>query len=167
MAKKKEHIPDRRKATKAQVAEFFDVSLPTVETWIRKGCPIVERGGKGIGYVLDLREVARWHFGSLSGPTNNNPDHMQPADRKAWYEAEARKRDLELKAGELVPRAAMAQAVSTAFAAVTQDLLAIPDQLERLHGVPAEVAAKVDNVLCGAIESLRGKMGEMAPEVAA
>lgn len=29
---------------KVEVAEFFEVSTNTVDDWIRKGCPFVERG---------------------------------------------------------------------------------------------------------------------------
>ena len=32
---------------RAEVAALLEVSLPTVDAWVRKGCPVVERGGKG------------------------------------------------------------------------------------------------------------------------
>ncbi len=163
MANKKPAIPEIRRATRGAVAEFFGVALTTVDGWVRKGCPVVKHGSKGIAAQYDLKAVAEWFY---KGQTDavTDPEKLAPQDRKAWYDAEKRKRDLEVEAGELVPRAELEQAVATAFAAVTQDLLAIPDQLERLHAVPADVAAKVDAGVCAAVEALRARMARLAPE---
>ncbi len=163
MAHKKPAIPDIRRANKSQVAEFFDVSLPTVEAWIRKGCPVAERGARGISWVMDLRAVAQWLYQAEQSNTPRDPDSLPPQDRKAWYDAEARKRDLAEKAKELLPRAEVEQAAATAFAAVTQDLLAVSDQLERLHAVPPDIAGKVDAAICAALESLRERVGRLTP----
>jgi phage terminase Nu1 subunit (DNA packaging protein) len=160
---KAEPIPDIRKANKAQAAEFFGVSLPTVDAWIRKGAPVRTEGARGVSWELDLHALAQWRYGAGLEAQVQDPDRMPPAERKAWYEAEKTKRNLDIDARLLVPRAELEHAVSVAFAAVTQDLLAIPDQLERLHGVPADVAAKVDEAVCAAVENLRAKMARLGP----
>jgi phage terminase Nu1 subunit (DNA packaging protein) len=49
-----------RICNKAQLAEFFEISLPTVDAWMRKGCPVVARGHRGIGYQFDLLHVLLW-----------------------------------------------------------------------------------------------------------
>lgn len=162
---KQNHLPEIRRANKTGVATFFDVSLPTVEAWIRKGCPVVERGGRGIGWVMDLRAVGDWLHEGQTGAGGRDPESLPPLERKAWYDAEAKKRDLAERDRELVPRPEMERAISTAYAAVTQDLLAIPDQLERQHGVPVEVAAKVDAAICAAIDALRIRLAQLSPEV--
>lgn len=48
------------KMNKAELAEAFEVSLPTVDRWIQKGCPWVEKGAKGKGYRFSLPEVLEW-----------------------------------------------------------------------------------------------------------
>lgn len=45
---------------RAQLAETFGVSLPTVDAWIRKGCPYVQKGGNGKPWQFRIQEVVRW-----------------------------------------------------------------------------------------------------------
>jgi|GEM_PF-1918264 len=45
---------------RTQLAETFGVSLPTIDAWIRKGCPYVEKGGNGKAWQFRLQDVARW-----------------------------------------------------------------------------------------------------------
>lgn len=157
-------LPEDRKRNRAQIAALFEVSLTTVDGWVRKGCPVHKHGSKGVAAEYDLREVARWLYAGTGSAINNDPDRMPPQDQRAWYDAQNRKRDMMVRDGELVPRGELEHAISTAFAAVTQDLLTIPDQLERLHAVPPDVASRVDHAICGVIEALRKKLADLAPE---
>lgn len=45
---------------RADLAQAFDVSLPTIDSWIRKGCPYRQRGSNGKAWQFSLPEVARW-----------------------------------------------------------------------------------------------------------
>lgn len=45
---------------RADLAQAFDVSLPTIDSWIRKGCPFRQRGTNGKAWQFSLPEVARW-----------------------------------------------------------------------------------------------------------
>lgn len=47
-------------ANKHEVAAFFEVSLPTVDAWLRKGMPYEQKGGKGKPWIFDLRKVNEW-----------------------------------------------------------------------------------------------------------
>ncbi len=51
---------ENKHLTKEQLASAFDVSLTTVSTWIRKGCPYVERGSNGKAWQFSLSQVAAW-----------------------------------------------------------------------------------------------------------
>lgn len=77
--------------------------------------------------------------------------------------ADERELALRERMGDLLQKADVEQTVAAAFAAVTQDLLAIPDRLERLHGIPADVAARVEEGLCAALEALRERMSKLGP----
>lgn len=46
--------------TKRATADALDVSLPTVDRWIARGCPVLERGAKGKPWQLDLAAVVQW-----------------------------------------------------------------------------------------------------------
>ncbi len=45
---------------RAEMAGVFAVSLPTVDRWVSKGCPVVSRGGKGKEWSFDLAAVIAW-----------------------------------------------------------------------------------------------------------
>lgn len=47
---------------KNQLAEAFGVSLTTIDAWIRKGMPYIEKGGSETGksWKIDLEAVKRW-----------------------------------------------------------------------------------------------------------
>jgi terminase small subunit / prophage DNA-packing protein len=42
------------------LADVFGVSMPTVDTWVRDGCPVVTRGSRGVQWEFDTGEVAKW-----------------------------------------------------------------------------------------------------------
>lgn len=43
-----------------QLAELRGVSLPTIDSWVRRGCPVVTRGGPGKAWAFNPGEVAAW-----------------------------------------------------------------------------------------------------------
>lgn len=152
-----------RAANKAAVAEFFDVSLPAIDGWVRRGCPVLQRGSKTIPWIFDLLQVAEWRINGQRGDPDVDPDSLPPAERKAWYEGESKKRDLQIKDRELIPAPDVEQAVATAFAAIAQDLRAIPDNLERRHGMDGATAQRVEEAIFEAMESLAERLGALAP----
>lgn len=155
--------PSIRKANRGEVAQFFDVNPTTVDSWVRKGCPVVQAGSRGVAAVFDLRAVAEWHFGGQRDGSEIDPDAMSPQDRRAWFDSEMKKRELQVRDGDLVQTSDLEEVVATAFAACAQDMLAIPDRLERSYGVPAAVAAQVERGVCAALEGLAERLGKLAP----
>lgn len=152
-----------RKANKAEVAEFFDVSIPSVEGWLRRGCPVVQRGSRTIPWVFDLLEVAKWRITGQRTDADIDPDTLPPSERKAWYEGESKKRELQVRDRELIPAAEVEQVIATAFAAIAQDLRAIPDNLERRHGIDPAVAEAVEAALFEAMDALADRVATLAP----
>ena len=47
---------------RAEVAEFYGASLPTIDAWVRKGCPYIEKGSRGRPYRFNLGEVMEWRI---------------------------------------------------------------------------------------------------------
>lgn len=152
-----------RKANKAEVAEFFDVSIPSVEGWLRRGCPVVQRGSRTIPWVFDLLDVAKWRITGQRSDADIDPDTLPPSERKAWYEGESKKRELQVRDRELIPAAEVEQVIATAFAAIAQDLRAIPDNLERRHGIDPAVAEAVEAALFEAMDALADRVATLAP----
>lgn len=151
-----------RTGSKAACAEFFDVSLPTVEAWIRRGMPVVQKGSKGVAWVIDLLAAAQWRFAGQSDGSAD-PDTMTPTDRKAWYEGETKRRDLQIRDGELIPSGDVERVVATAFAALSSDIRSIPDNLERKYGIAGDVAESVEALLHEAMDAMADRLSKLAP----
>ena len=155
-----------RRVNKAELAAWFDVSLPTIEAWIRRGMPISQRGSRGVPWVIDILEVAEWRFsGRADNDGETDPERLSPSDRKAWYEGEARRRDLQERDRELIPAIEVEQAIRTAFAAIGQSLRSIPDNLERRIGISPAVAEQIEEILDEEMTALADRLSSLAPGV--
>ncbi|TQV85568.1 terminase small subunit [Aliikangiella coralliicola] len=54
--------PNDKVAGKDSLANIMDVSVTTVERWIRAGMPVEQRGDNLHDWVFDLSEVKNWHL---------------------------------------------------------------------------------------------------------
>lgn len=160
-------LPDIRKANKAELAEFFGVSIPTIEAWVRKGCPVLQRGSKTIPWVFDLLDVARWRIAPVDedGEEGADPAKLPPAERKAWFESELKRRELQVQDGELVQAVELERSIATAFSAIAQAVRAVPDNLERRAGCGPEAAEAVGALLDEAMSALADKLAQLSPAV--
>lgn len=56
-----EHVNPRGKiVNKVDLASIFGVSLPTIDQWLRSGCPFDQRGGLGREWQFAAGDVLRW-----------------------------------------------------------------------------------------------------------
>jgi hypothetical protein len=166
-----ERIPSVRIKNKAEVAEFFGISLPTLDTWIRKDCPCIQPGGRGVQWQFDVLEVAKWKYGGQVDDGPNNPEEMTPKERLDWYRGN-RERDSHAKErGMLIPFDLMEQLLGSAFTDIRAGLLsqhniiaseypeipadAIRGILRRNKDLLAALAqARIPESIRGALESL-------------
>jgi len=126
-----------RRANKARVAEFFEVSIPAVDAWIRRGCPAIKRGGLDRPWEFDLAELCRWRFERMEPQPLEDPDHMAPRDRKAWYESEVTRRAIQDRAADLVPAEDVQAAIQSAYQIIAAGISTLPEKL-REHGIEDE-----------------------------
>lgn len=119
-----------RSANKAEVAEFFDVSVGSVEAWIRRGCPVFQRGRRGYPWIIDLLAVAQWRYGVTDEPERTDPDDMTPKDRKDWYDGEKKRREMMVEDRELIPVSEFDAEYSRVIKIVAAGLETLPDKLE-------------------------------------
>ncbi len=47
---------------RAELAHTFGISLPTVDAWVRRGCPCVAAGSKGRESQFRLADVTQWRI---------------------------------------------------------------------------------------------------------
>jgi phage terminase Nu1 subunit (DNA packaging protein) len=123
---------------KGTLALWFDVSMPTIDTWIKQGMPVVARGGKGRQWEFDNRECAKWRFGKEVNydPTSVDPYSLPTNERKTFFEAELRARELDQLDGRLIPSEVYRTALADCCKLLVAHLESLPDQLEKKADVP-------------------------------
>ena len=151
-------IAERRQANKAELAEWFGVSVATVDAWLRRGAPYVQKGGPGRGWVLDLRDVAQWYYGKSAQDTEEDPDKLDPKNRLDWYRG-TRERTRHLQeVGELIPAADYERALSGALKTVAVTLESLPDVLERDAGIDGAAVERAQAVIDRVREGLHRQL---------
>jgi phage terminase Nu1 subunit (DNA packaging protein) len=163
---------------KGDIAAIFGYSLPTVDAWIKEGCPVKTEGGKGKAYQLDTEDVFRWLLqrekrpgrpssrppeGEVDPETGERKVSLEESTRRKAY-ADALKAELAfVTAKELVaPVEMIARVVSNEVANARARLLAIPSKLRPEAQVCAidedkarRIVAKVDDLIREAMNEIK------------
>lgn len=161
-----EVIPDIKRGNKADAAQFFDISLPTLEKWIRDGMPIVQRGARGVSWIIDLRAAAQWRYEARLPSGEIDPETLSPMERKSWYDGEKSRRDLQVRDSELIPIGDVERNIGTSFAAVSQSIQGLEDHLSRRAGLSPEQAQVVEDVVFETLDALADQLSVYAPALA-
>ena len=113
---------------RTQLADVFGVSMPTVDAWVRAGCPVVQRGTRGVEWKFDTADVAKWRQErAVNDATGDKQQDANEIERRTKL-AKMRQAELEVaKAMGLVAEIADFERVQSARAAVIrQNLLNVP-----------------------------------------
>lgn len=145
------------KVNRAELASVFGVSLPTIDAWVRAGCPFDERGaGKGKAWVFDTADVAAWRELRARDEAGGADLQDEQALRRRKLAAETALSELELaKAQNLVaPIEQMEKNLAPVFAAITANMRNIPSRVATLligetdeRKFKATLLAEIDLVL--------------------
>ncbi len=153
-------LPDRRKANKAEAAEFFGVTPAAIDKWLRRGCPSIQTGALNRQWILDLLEVAKWRYGARETADEGgfDPDQASPKDRKDWFDSEFRRRQLQERDAELIPAAEVERGLADLVSQVVRTLDTLGDVLERDAGITGEAVERVHKVTDAARDELYGRV---------
>jgi phage terminase Nu1 subunit (DNA packaging protein) len=107
------------------------ISLPTVDRWIRDGCPVKQRGAKGVPWEFSLPDVVAW-WGNRQREAAAGDGHADEAElKRRKLAAETAKVELELaQARALVaPIRDFERAQSAMFAAIRANIMNVPQRV--------------------------------------
>ena len=139
--------------TPAQAGALLGVTVQRISQLKKDGMP------------FDPHEFGVW-WRAREGATSAKLDAAAEKARVDHFRANI----LELQQAEaerrLIPAAEVEQTVATAFAAIAADLKAIPDNLERRHGISGTTAAEVEHAIFEAMDALADRLATFAPDVA-
>lgn len=113
-----------QKVNRKQLAAVFGISLPTVDAWLRAGCPFDQRGASGKEWIFDTAEVMRWREQRATDEAGGVDVQDDAALKRRKLSAEAKMAELELlkQMGELAPVDAMDRMWSRVLAELQSNL---------------------------------------------
>lgn len=111
---------------KAELADAVGVSLTTVDKWIPKGCPVKQRGGRGVSWEFELAEVIQWLTDRNTGESAD-----LAKERALLAKAQRQKVTLEIKrlTQEFVPVDAVIAVWSDIILSARNSLLSLPSRI--------------------------------------
>lgn len=116
---------------RGELAEFFGVTPPTVDAWVRAGCPQVSKGSRGVAATFNTADVAKWRTDKAREEGSGNVVADEAELKRRKLSAETAMAELELaKARNLVaPLDQVERMVARAFAEVRAGLRNIPGRV--------------------------------------
>jgi len=192
MANKPLIIPaqDKQQFGVKQLAEAFQLSLPTIRKMIGNTTPVGKRGAALTWRLFDVAEMKDvrppWippkPYGK-NAPSmtldeageevfETNPDKMKPAERKTHYQAEdlkqaaqlkLRKNEVEMR--ELIPALEVEQTLAQAFKTIALTLDTLGDALERDGMIATSDIGRLLEILDSSREQLAVDLTALSPEV--
>ena len=154
---------DLRRCNRAEIAELFGVTPNAVDGWVRRGCPVLERGSRGKRAVMDVIAVAEWRFGARVAGDNVDPETLPPAERKQWYEGEKHRRAIQVADRELIPVEEVEGVIAQAFASLAQAIQSLPDTLEQDASLTPAQAEAAEQSLYASLDSIADQLAALGP----
>jgi phage terminase Nu1 subunit (DNA packaging protein) len=109
---------------RTQAADVFGVAMTTIDDWVRRGCPVVTRGGRGRSWQFNSADVLAWRLADeaavLLDTSNVSGDELRR--RKLQAETEMAEFDLAKVKGEVAPVEQFERALAKAFGEVRAGL---------------------------------------------
>jgi terminase small subunit / prophage DNA-packing protein len=128
------------------LSDVFGVALNTIDSWVRQGCPVVQRGaGKGQPWQFNTADVAAWLRARAATEATGKTESDENELRLRRLRAETAKAELELAAarGEVAPIAEFEKAQALVFATLRANIMNVPQRVVvRLLGETNETTFK-------------------------
>lgn len=130
---------------KREIAQIFGVAETTVNEWVRRGCPVMQRGGKGVAWQVNTADVSEWlkkrAVEDIAGDTLADESEL----KRRKLAADTAKAELELAKvkAEVVPLSQLERALANTFAEVKTNVRNVPSRISTtLIGETSETRIK-------------------------
>lgn len=113
-----------------------------------------------------LADAAKAVFAGTVGAGNGvDPDELEPAARKAWFDSENARLRFETECGNLIPAHEVAQSFAEFAKAIVNPLDSLPDVLERKASLAPAAIAIVQTTIDAVREQMYLKVANMGGEI--
>ncbi|KAF1017681.1 MAG: hypothetical protein GAK31_00949 [Stenotrophomonas maltophilia] len=124
--------PKGQNVNRSGLSAVFGVSLPTIDAWVRAGCPGVKVGsGKGGGWTFNTAEVVRWREQRAAEEASGDEvdDEAALRRRKLLANTVSDEHDALVKKQLVAPLAQVERAAGRVFAEVRTNLRSLPGRV--------------------------------------
>ncbi|RKR02603.1 phage terminase Nu1 subunit (DNA packaging protein) [Kushneria sinocarnis] len=120
-----------RAVNRDELAEVFGVSLNTVTSWIRSGCPFEQQGRQGKPWRFNTRDVSEWlrEQARADAASADTLDENLLKLRKLAAEAEQAEFDLAVARGKVAPIEEFERARALENATVRANVMNVSDRV--------------------------------------
>lgn len=153
-----------KRVNRNELADFFGVSLPTISSWIRSGCPVLQKGRKGLEYAFDTAEVAKWREDRAVAAAQGDLSQTSIEEARKRYEvARAAREELELAKArrEVIEIADVAKIVGEEVSRARTRLISIPT---KVRPIADEITGDAEKAL-ELVEAVEAQIYEALSEV--
>lgn len=134
-----------RHVNRSQLAEETGKSLPTIDNWVRKGCPVVKKGGRGQQWLFDPAAVNDWREVNAREEALGNTvtDAEELKRRKLAAETEMAELELAKAKGEVAMVEDFERVQAASMALIRSNIMNVPARaVLQLLGETNETAFK-------------------------
>ena len=119
-----------QEVTRQGLADIFGVSLPTIDNWVRQGCPYISKGGRGQEWKFNTASVSTWlRDRDVEEATGGIPDDLEELKlREQKAKTELTELELAAKKGEVALIAEFERAQAMVFAAIRANIMNVPQR---------------------------------------
>lgn len=110
-------------ANRAQISDIFGVAKTTVDTWRKRGCPVIEANGKGKPSKYDTVAVHKWLLGSSA-----DEDFSALLDEERYRKL---KRENDIEDELVAPVSTLTEAIEKMAVQIIPIMDALPLEMKR------------------------------------
>ncbi|TIL84297.1 MAG: DUF1441 family protein [Mesorhizobium sp.] len=172
-------VPDAT-LNKGDVAQFFGVSITTVDAWLRDGMPWVSEGTNGRAWEFQASQVWAWRKATVAaeetrsaeaqaaieamrlkligGQVGDTIRALPPRERQQIYDVELAHRRLMAESNRLIERDVVLENLQDLLSLMRDTVTGLSDRLDREAGLNAKQIEAVDTIGADMLIQLRNRM---------
>lgn len=174
-------VPDAT-LNKSEVAQFFGVSLPTVDAWLRDGMPWVAEGTNGRAWEFQASQVWAWRKAVIAseetrsaeaqaaieamrlkligGQAGDTLRALPPKERQQIYDVELAHRRLMAESNRLIQREIVLEHLQDLLSLTRDTVTSLSDRLDREAGLTGKQVETVDAIGADLLVQLKHRIVE-------
>jgi len=113
------------------MAQILGVALTSLDSFVKEGCPVIKKAGKGVASEYDAPSVVQWYVQRMTEKAASRADAGdldRLKARKLEIENETKTIALLREKGEILPLRQFEQTLATVLASIRAPMLSLPQR---------------------------------------